>query len=77
MKAARIHEFGEPGVLRYEDVADPKPRKDQVLIRVRACAMNHIDLWIRKGLPGLKLPHILGSDIAGEVIEIGEYVAVG
>ncbi len=74
MKAARIHEFGGPEVLKYEDVPDPKPRKDQVLVRVKACAMNHIDLWIRKGLPGLKLPHILGSDIAGEVAEVGEYV---
>lgn len=74
MKAARIHEFGGPEVLRYEDVPDPKPRKDEVLIRVRACAMNHLDLWVRKGLPGVKLPHILGSDIAGQVVEVGEYV---
>lgn len=74
MKAVRIHEFGGPEVLRYEDVPDPKPRKDQVLIRVRACAMNHLDVWVRKGLPGVKLPHILGSDIAGEVVEVGEYV---
>lgn len=74
MKAIRIHEFGGPEVLRYEDVSDPKPRKDQVLVRVRACAMNHLDLWVRKGLPGVKLPHILGSDIAGEIVEIGEYV---
>jgi len=74
MKAVRIHEFGGPEVLRYEDVPDPQPRKDQVLVRVRACAMNHLDLWVRKGLPGVKLPHILGSDIAGEIVEIGEYV---
>lgn len=74
MKAIRIHEFGGPEVLRYEDVADPQPRKDQVLVRVRACAMNHLDLWVRKGLPGVKLPHILGSDIAGEIVEVGEYV---
>jgi NADPH:quinone reductase-like Zn-dependent oxidoreductase len=74
MKAARIHEFGGPEVLKYEDVPDPKPRKDQVLIRVKACAMNHIDLWIRGGLTGVKLPHIIGSDIAGEVVEVGEYV---
>jgi NADPH:quinone reductase-like Zn-dependent oxidoreductase len=74
MKAVRIHEFGGPEVLRYEDVPDPIPRKDQVLVRVRACALNHLDLWVRKGLPGVKLPHILGSDIAGEVIEVGEYV---
>jgi len=74
MKAVRIHEFGGPEVLRYEDVPDPQLRKDQVLVRVKACAMNHLDLWVRKGFPGVKLPHILGSDIAGEIVEIGEYV---
>lgn len=74
MKAVRIHEFGGPEVLRYEDVPDPKPRKDQVLVRVTAVALNHLDLWVRKGLPGVKLPHIPGSDIAGEVVEVGEYV---
>jgi len=74
MKAVRIHEFGGPEVLRYEDVPDPQLRKDQVLLRVRACAMNHLDIWVRKGLPGVKLPHILGSDVAGEIAEIGEYV---
>jgi NADPH:quinone reductase-like Zn-dependent oxidoreductase len=74
MKAVRILEFGGPEVLRYEDVPDAKPRKDQVLVRVRACAMNHLDLWVRKGLPGVSLPHILGSDVAGEIVEIGEYV---
>ena len=74
MKAVRIHEFGGPEVLRYEDVPDPKPRKDQVLVRVKACAMNHLDLWVRKGLPGVNLPHILGSDVAGEIVEVGEYV---
>ena len=74
MKAVRIHQFGGPEVLQYEDVPDPRPRKDQVLVRVRACALNHLDLWVRKGLPGVKLPHILGSDIVGEVVEVGEYV---
>jgi NADPH:quinone reductase-like Zn-dependent oxidoreductase len=74
MKAVVIHEFGGPEVLRYEDVPDPKPRKDQVLVRVTACALNHLDVWVRKGLPGVKLPHILGSDIAGEIVEVGEYV---
>ena len=74
MKAIRIHEFGGPEVLRYEDVPDPQPRKDQVLVRVKACAMNHLDIWVRKGLPGVKLPHILGSDVAGEIVEVGEYV---
>ncbi|MGA8761767.1 MAG: zinc-binding dehydrogenase [Candidatus Sulfotelmatobacter sp.] len=74
MKAVRIHQFGGPEVLTYEDVPDPKPRLDQVLVRVRACSLNHLDVWVRKGLPGVKLPHILGSDIAGEVVEVGEYI---
>ena len=74
MKAAVIHEFGGPEVLRYEEVPAAHPRKDQVLIRVKACAMNHIDIWVRKGLPGVQLPHILGSDVAGEIAEVGEYV---
>jgi NADPH:quinone reductase-like Zn-dependent oxidoreductase len=74
MKAVRIHQFGGPEVLTYEGIADPQPRKDQVLVRVKACALNHLDVWVRKGLPGVKLPHILGSDIAGEIAEVGEYV---
>ena len=74
MKAVRIHEFGGPEVLKYEDVPDPELRKDQVLIRIRACALNHLDLFVRGGLPGVKLPHILGSDIAGDVVECGEYI---
>ena len=75
MKAVRIHQFGGPEVLTYEDVPDPQLRKDQVLVRVRACSLNHLDVWVRKGLPGVKLPHILGSDIAGEIVEVGEYVS--
>jgi NADPH:quinone reductase-like Zn-dependent oxidoreductase len=75
MKAIRFHEFGGPEVLKYEDVPDPRPREDQVLVRVKACALNHLDLWVRKGLPGVKLPHINGSDVAGEVMEVGSYVA--
>jgi len=75
MKAVRIHQFGEPEVLTYEDVADARPQAGEVLVRVRACALNHLDVWVRKGLPGVKLPHILGSDIAGEVAELGEGVS--
>ncbi len=74
MKAVRIHQFGGSEVLTYEDVPDPQVRKDQVLVRVKACSLNHLDLWVRKGLPGVKLPHILGSDIAGDIAEVGEYV---
>src|SRR5438105_861425 len=75
MKAVRFHEFGGPEVLKYEDVPEPQTRKDQVLVRIRACALNRRDLWIRKGLPGIKLPHINGSDVAGEIVELGEYVS--
>jgi NADPH:quinone reductase-like Zn-dependent oxidoreductase len=74
MKAVRIHQFGGPEVLTYEEISDPQPGKDQVLVRVHACALNHLDVFVRKGLPQVKLPHILGSDIAGEVIETGEYI---
>src|SRR5215469_2424797 len=75
MKAIRFHQFGGPEVLNYEDIPDPQPRKDQVLVRVKACSLNHLDLWVRQGLPGVKLPHIPGSDIVGEVLEVGEYVS--
>jgi NADPH:quinone reductase-like Zn-dependent oxidoreductase len=74
MKAVRIHEFGGPEVLKFEDVPEPQLRKDQVMVRVKACALNHLDLFIRKGLPGVKLPHINGSDISGDIAEIGEYI---
>ena len=74
MKAIRFHEYGGPDVLRYEDVPDPQLRKDQVLVRVKACALNHLDIWVRKGTTKSPLPHIPGSDIAGEIAEVGEYV---
>lgn len=74
MKAILFQEFGGPEVLLYRDIPDPKVRIDQVLVRVKACALNHLDLWVRKGLPGVNLPHINGSDIAGVVEEVGEYV---
>ncbi len=74
MKAARFHQHGGPGVLTYEDVPEPRIKANQVLVRVRACALNHLDLFVRAGIPGMKfgMPHILGSDIAGEVVEVGE-----
>jgi len=77
MKAVRIHQFGGPEVLTYEDIPDAKPRNDQVLIRVKACALNHLDIWVRRGLPGVNLPHILGSDVAGEIVEIGDCIRSG
>lgn len=73
MKAVRIHEYGGPEVLKLEDIETPVPKANEVLLRVRACALNHLDLWIRQGLPRVKtLPHILGSDISGEVTAVGE-----
>jgi NADPH:quinone reductase-like Zn-dependent oxidoreductase len=75
MQAIRFHEYGGPEVLRYEQAPDPVPRKDQVLVRVKACAMNHLDLWVRMGTTRPPLPHIPGSDVAGEVVEAGEYAS--
>ncbi|HWB83769.1 MAG TPA: zinc-binding dehydrogenase [Bryobacteraceae bacterium] len=74
MNAARIHQHGGPEVLVVEAIAEPRIRPDQVLVRVRACGLNHLDLFVRAGIPGMKfaMPHILGSDIAGEVVETGE-----
>ena len=70
MKAVRFHQHGGPEVLRYEDVADPILGHGDVLVRVRACALNHLDLWARRGLPNVRIPmpHITGSDIAGDVV---------
>src|SRR6202008_2997950 len=67
---------GGPDVLEYADVPDPSIRADEVLLEVRACALNHLDLFVRKGMPGIEipLPHILGCDIAGVVREVGELV---
>src|SRR2546425_465839 len=70
MKAIRFHAHGGPEVLRYEDAPDPTLNPGEVLIRVRACALNHLDLWERVGLPNITIPmpHISGSDVAGEVV---------
>jgi hypothetical protein len=74
MKVARIHAHGGPEALVYEDAPDPVIQPDQILLRVRASALNHLDLFVRAGIPGQKIPmpHILGSDIAGEVVAVGE-----
>jgi NADPH:quinone reductase-like Zn-dependent oxidoreductase len=70
LHAIRFHRHGGPEVLLYEEVAEPEPGPGEVLVRVRACALNHLDVWGRRGLPGIAipLPHITGSDVAGEVI---------
>jgi len=77
MKAVVINEHGGPEVLRYTDFPDPTiGANNDVLVRVRACALNHLDLWVRRGLPGrnVPFPHIPGSDISGEVAKVGENV---
>jgi zinc-binding alcohol dehydrogenase/oxidoreductase len=76
VKAIRIHEDGGPEVLRYEDAPDPSPGDGEVLMRVRAAALNHIDLWVRKGQPSVPKPWILGSDGAGERVDTGERVVI-
>jgi NADPH:quinone reductase-like Zn-dependent oxidoreductase len=69
MKAIRFHRHGGPEVLQYEEAPDPVPNSDEALVRVKACALNHLDLWARNGLPNvvIPMPHISGSDIAGVV----------
>ncbi len=76
MKAIRFHEHGDIDVLKYEDAPEPPIRANEVLVRVKACALNHLDLWMRKGVREWKLPlpHILGSDISGEVVQAGPVV---
>ena len=76
MKAIVFHQHGGPEVLQYVDVPTPEPRPNEVLVRVRACALNHLDLWVRRGLPNvpIPLPHVPGSDIAGEIAKIGAEV---
>ena len=73
MRAVRFHQHGGPEVLRFEDAPDPDAAPGRAIVRVRACALNHLDLWERRGLDRVKLPlpHISGSDIAGEVVDAG------
>jgi NADPH:quinone reductase-like Zn-dependent oxidoreductase len=76
VKAIRIHEDGGPEVLRYEDAPEPEPRPGEILVRLRAASLNHLDLWIRKGLPSVPKPRILGADGAGIREDTGERVVI-
>jgi zinc-binding alcohol dehydrogenase/oxidoreductase len=71
VKAVRIHEDGGPEVLRYEDAPDPEPGPGEVLVRLRTASVNHIDVWLRKGLPSVPKPRIVGGDGAGVVEALG------
>ena len=78
MKAVVLERFGGPEVLELHELPDPAPKPGEVVVRVLACGINHLDLWVRGGLPGLEpeMPHILGSDVVGEVIEAGAGVTL-
>ena len=73
MKAAVIHEYGGLDCVKVEEIPHPKAGEGEVVLDVRSAALNHLDIWIRKGRPGLmlKMPHVLGSDAAGVVAELG------
>jgi NADPH:quinone reductase-like Zn-dependent oxidoreductase len=75
VQAVRIHEDGGPEVLVLEEAPDPVPAPGEVLIRLRASALNHLDVWIRRGLPSVPKPRILGADGAGVVEALGEGVS--
>jgi NADPH:quinone reductase-like Zn-dependent oxidoreductase len=76
MRAAIFHENGGPEVVRIEEIPEPRPGPGEVLVRVRAAAMNHLDLWVRRGIPiETTMPHVGGSDVAGVVEELGEGAA--
>jgi 2-desacetyl-2-hydroxyethyl bacteriochlorophyllide A dehydrogenase len=76
MKAVVFHEHGGPEKLQYEDRPEPQIKPDEVLVRVKACALNHLDIWIRQGIPAyqIPLPHISGCDVAGQIERVGNEV---
>ena len=76
MKAVRFHEFGGLEKLQFEDAPVPKIGPTEALIKVKACALNHLDIWARGGTRSerVPLPHISGSDISGEIAETGDLV---
>jgi NADPH:quinone reductase-like Zn-dependent oxidoreductase len=75
VKAVRIHEDGGPEVLRYEDAPDPVAGPGEVLVRLRAASLNHLDLWVRRGRPSAPKPHVLGADGAGVAEALGAGVS--
>jgi NADPH:quinone reductase-like Zn-dependent oxidoreductase len=76
VKAIRIHEDGGPEVLRYEDAPEPEPKPGEVVVSLRAASLNHLDIWVRRGLPSVPKPRILGADGAGIREDTGEAVVI-
>jgi len=74
VKAVRIHEDGGPEVLSYEEAPDPSPGPGEVLLSLRAASLNHLDVWLRRGLPSVATPRILGAEGAGVIASLGEGV---
>ena len=76
MQAVQYREHGGSEVIEYGEFPDPEPGPGEVLVGVKAAALNYLDVWTREGLPGLdlELPHVPGCDAAGEVVEVGERV---
>ncbi len=82
MKAVVVYEHGGVEKLVYTDYVEPEISPSEVLVKVKACGINHLDIWVREGMPGIKipLPHILGCEISGEITQVGEqvkYLSVG
>ncbi len=75
MKAVRIHQHGGFDVLKYDELPIPTINQNQCLVKIKAAALNHLDLWVRKGIPGVPLPMIMGSDGAGIVEKVGKEVS--
>ena len=73
MNAVFFEEHGGPEVLKYGDFREPSVGLNDVLVEIKACALNHLDIWVRQGLPGISvpLPHIPGSDVCGVILEMG------
>ena len=74
MKAIRIHEHGGADALKWDDIPEPELSVNQVLVDIKATSLNHLDIWVRKGIPGVHLPLITGSDAAGIISEVGDGV---
>ena len=76
MRAVAINAHGGADVLKVTELPEPTIDENEVLVKVKACALNHLDVWVRRGLPGIdfSMPHVLGSDIAGVIERVGRLV---